>query len=609
MLYLLDYGAGNVASLANSVRSLGYEFKWVESVEDIERADRILFPGVGAFGSAMASLRQKGYDEPLRKFIQSGKPYMGICIGMQALFESSVESPDEKGLGIIPARVGKFNNQTKSVPAMGWNGAVELRDVDKQSLKQEFGLGRDEDRFYFVHSFRVEFEERLRDWALTVTKYGDEMYVSAVQKGNVYGTQFHPEKSGQAGLDVLKAWLDRTSGSDRGQTIDTSTAAPRPADVIERELVLKGFTKRIVACLDVRTNDDGDLVVTKGDQYDVRESSATTADEVPSISADDGPSSSSLMPKPSSTQQPGGAVRNLGKPVDLARRYFAEGADEVAFLNITSFRSCPLHDQPMLDVVRQSAETVFVPLTIGGGIRDTTDPDGTTRSALEVAGAYFRSGADKVSIGSDAVYAVQDLITKHDNKPTGQTSIETISYAYGAQAVVVSFDPKRVYVRSIEDVPEAHKASVVDLRETILKGRGTTGRPIKADLGPNGQEFCWYQCTVKGGRESLDVDVVQLAKGVELLGAGEILLNSVDKDGSKSGFDLRLINLVRKNVSIPVVASSGAGKVQDFSEVFRETDVEAGLAAGIFHRKEVPIKDVKDHLKQSGFGTRIVESS
>ncbi|KAK4053553.1 Histidine biosynthesis bifunctional protein hisB [Microbotryomycetes sp. JL201] len=571
---------------------------------------RILFPGVGAFGSAMASLRQKGYVEPLRKFIKSGKPYMGICIGMQALFQDSVESPTEKGLGIIPATVGKFNSKTKSVPAMGWNGAIELRDVPKNVLKQEFGLGGDEDKFYFVHSFRVGFDESLRDWALTATQYGDETYVSTVQRGNVYGTQFHPEKSGQAGLFVLKAWLDRTSGSDRGQTIDSSSAAPRSQDVVDKELAAKGFTKRIVACLDVRTNDDGDLVVTKGDQYDVRESSsssATTADDIPSISAEDGPSSSSTMPKSENAVKPGGAVRNLGKPVDLARRYFAEGADEIAFLNITSFRSCPLHDQPMLDVVRQSAETVFVPLTIGGGIRDTVDPDGTSRSALEVAGAYFRSGADKVSIGSDAVYAVEDLITKHDNRPTGQTSIETISYAYGAQAVVVSFDPKRVYVSSPDDVDVAHKPSVVDLRETVLKGRGTSGKPVPADLGPNGEEFCWYQCTVKGGRETRDVDVVQLAKGVELLGAGEILLNSVDKDGSKSGFDLRLVNLVRSNVSIPVVASSGAGKVQDFSDVFRETDVEAGLAAGIFHRKEVPIKDVKDHLKQSGFRTRIVE--
>jgi glutamine amidotransferase/cyclase len=130
------------------------------------------------------------------------------------------------------------------------------------------------------------------------------------------------------------------------------------------------LAKRVIACLDVRSNDAGDLVVTKGDQYDVREA---------------------------------GEVRNLGKPVDLARRYYREGADEITFLNITAFRDFPLRDQPMLEVLRRTSEHVFVPLTIGGGIRAFTDAEGHAYSALDVADEYFRSGADKISIGSDAV--------------------------------------------------------------------------------------------------------------------------------------------------------------------------------------------------------------
>ncbi|ORY72436.1 Imidazoleglycerol phosphate synthase [Leucosporidium creatinivorum] len=592
MLYILDYGAGNVASLANSVRSLGFDFKWVESVEDFDKADRILFPGVGAIRSALSSLREKGFAEPLKKYIASGRPYMGICIGMQVLFESSDESEVEPGLGVIPGKVGRFDSSDKTVPCMGWNGATALRELGE--AKKTYGLDADSS-YYFVHSYRVAFDEKMEDWALTLTKYGDETYVSSVQKGNVFATQFHPEKSGPAGLEVLKSWL--TQG-EKGQLVDTSVKPRREQADIDEELVRRGFTKRIVACLDVRTNDAGDLVVTKGDQYDVREAeeSTTTETPIPSTNAADGPSSDSTVPKPK-----GRDVRNLGKPVDLARRYFAEGADEVAFLNITSFRSCPMHDQPMLDVVRQSAETVFVPLTIGGGIRDTTDPDGTSRSALEVAGTYFRCGADKVSIGSDAVFAVEDMLAA-GGKKTGKTGIETISYAYGNQAVVVSFDPKRVYANSPEDVPAIHRPSVVDLASP-LPGSST---PLKADLGPNGERYCWYQCTVRGGRETRDIDVVQLAQGVESLGAGEILLNSVDRDGSKAGFDLRLVALVKRSVSIPVVASSGAGKVEDFSEVFRETGVEAALAAGIFHRKEVPISDVKDHVQAEGIKIRVV---
>ncbi|GAA5905369.1 imidazoleglycerol-phosphate synthase [Sporobolomyces salmoneus] len=619
MLYILDYGAGNVASLANSVRSLGFDFEWVKTVEDFDKADRILFPGVGAFGSAMEGLNKRGFSEPLKAYLASGKPYMGICIGMQALFASSEEST-VPGLGVIPAHVGKFSGQDKSVPCMGWNGTTEKREIGAEG-KEAYGLGKGEESYYFVHSYRVGADQKgVEDWTLTLTQYGEEVYVSSVQKGNVFATQFHPEKSGKAGLDVLKAWLTATQKGGVGM-IDTSKKELREEKKVKEDLVRKGFTKRIVACLDVRANDDGDLVVTKGDQYDVREDddndnkkeeeeqTHSGAPEESSSTSSSAPVSSTTLPSATSfeLEQPPAKrqrqVRNLGKPVDLARRYFAEGADEIAFLNITSFRSCPLHDQPMLDVVRQSAETVFVPLTIGGGIKDTVDPDGQSRSALEVAGTYFRCGADKVSIGSDAVFAVEQLL-KNGNEPTGKTGIETISYAYGAQAVVVSFDPKRVYFQTLEEIPESHRPSAVDLSSPVLPSGRKTSSPIKPDLGPNGEKYCWYQCTVQGGRDTRDIDVVQLAQGVAKLGAGEILLNSVDKDGSKSGFDLRLVDLVRSSVSIPVVASSGAGKVEDFEEVFERTDVEAALAAGIFHRKEVPIENVKKHLVDSGIKVR-----
>ena len=116
--------------------------------------------------------------------------------------------------------------------------------------------------------------------------------------------------------------------------------------------------------------------------------------------------------------------------------------------------------------------------------------------------------------------------------------------------------------------------------------------------------YCWNQCTVKGGRAGRDVDALQLAQVCEKLGAGEILLNCIDKDGTNSGFDIELVKHISENVSIPVIASSGAGKVEHFSEVFEKTDVEAALAAGIFHRKEVPIEAVKKHMRERGIETR-----
>jgi glutamine amidotransferase/cyclase len=233
-------------------------------------------------------------------------------------------------------------------------------------------------------------------------------------------------------------------------------------------------------------------------------------------------------------------------------------------------------------VLKQTSETVFVPLTIGGGIRAFTDKDGHTYSALDVAHEYFRSGADKISIGSDAVTIVEDYL--RSGQKTGTSSIEQISRKYGNQAVVISVDPRRVYVAS----PEDEKHHIIE-----------TATP-----GPNGERYCWYQCTIKGGREGRDLDAVTFAKACEDLGAGEILLNCIDKDGTNSGFDIELIRALRDAVTIPVIASSGAGCVAHFAEVFEKTDVEAGLAAGIFHRREVPISAVKEHLKDSGIEIR-----
>ncbi|RHZ87008.1 hypothetical protein Glove_41g119 [Diversispora epigaea] len=517
---------------------------------------KLIFPGVGAFGSAMEFLFSKNYLEPLKKYISSGRPFMGICIGMQTLFDKSEESPNVPGLGIIPGTVKLFSKSDKSVPHMGWNRVINLKEIknindgkkdDDEEQEDDINFGIKEDSvYYFVHSYSVPYTDELKEWTLSSTQYGKEMFISVIQKNNIFATQFHPEKSGYAGLKILRSFL---KGKGIVDTSDRNVITKNP-ELLSQD----SFTKRIIACLDVRTNDGGDLVVTKGDQYDVRERSTS------------------------------GQIRNLGKPVDLARRYFKEGADEITFLNITSFRNCPLADLPMLEILKLTSETVFVPLTIGGGIRDVTDPDGKFHSALEVAGEYFRSGADKVSIGSDAVYAVEKYIS-NNMKLSGDTAIETIAHAYGSQAVVISVDPRRVYVESPNDAPKHHVIH--------------TKYP-----GPRGENWCWYQCTVKGGREGRDIDVHQLVTACEAMGAGEILLNCMDKDGTNSGYDLELIQDVKKDVKIPVIASSGAGKLEHFFEVFSETKVEAALAAGIFHRNEIPIQSVKSYLKEKNFLVR-----
>ncbi len=480
---LLDYGAGNVRSVRNAIRKLGFSVHDVSRPEDILQAEKLIFPGVGSFGSAMQRLQQDGYIEPLVQRIKADKPFLGICLGLQTLFEGSEESPGISGLGIIKGRVRKFDDTILSVPHIGWNGIIIKKPSNLFS-------GYNREKLYFVHSYRAVPADEGCSWIL-----------------------------GPESLEMV--------GS---------------AEVITDTPSRTKLAKRIIACLDVRTNDNGDLVVTKGDQYDVREN---------------------------------GEVRNLGKPVDLARRYFKEGADEITFLNITGFRDFPMKDQPMLEVLRRTSENVFVPLTIGGGIREYTDSEGKYYSALNVASEYFRSGADKISIGSDAVYAVEEY--RNTGKKTGKTAIEQVARVYGNQAVVISIDPRRIYVESPDDTDH----------HTIR-----TNEP-----GPNGEQYCWYQCTVKGGREGRDIDAMQLAQACEKLGAGEILLNCIDRDGTNRGFDLELVRHIKGAVTIPVIASSGAGRVEHFSEVFTKTDAEAALAAGIFHREEVPISEVKKHLR------------
>jgi imidazole glycerol-phosphate synthase len=527
MITLFDYGAGNVRSVVNAVEKLGGTIKPVTGPKDVLNAEKLLFPGVGNYENMIRILNEKGYIGPLREYLKANRPFFGICLGMQALFEGSEEDfSGNESIGFMKGMVKRFKTDL-SIPHIGWNGL---------NIKKESSLFNNVDpgtKFYFVHSYHVIPEDE--SVVLATTGYGYD-FVCAVQKGNIMGTQFHPEKSGNAGIKLLENFIKINDFND-GEAMNSKG---------------KGLSKRIIACLDVRSNDLGDLVVTKGDQYDVRED---------------------------------GDVRNLGKPVELAKRYYEEGADEITFLNITGFRDFPLKDLPMIQVLQETSENVFIPLTIGGGIRDYTDSNGKKYTALDVASQYFRSGADKISIGSDAVYIAKEYIAT--GKMTGKSSIEQISKVYGNQAVVISIDPKRIYVKTPENVEKYH----------VIK----TSSP-----GPFGEEYCWFQCTVQGGRKAMDLDAVSLSKACQDLGAGEILLNCIDKDGTKSGFDTELVNSVRNAVSIPVIASSGAGCEEHFSHVFEETSTEAVLAAGIFHRKEVPIGRVKDHLAKKGMEIRAI---
>ena len=311
VVHVIDVESGNLQSLTNAIEHLGYQVQLVKSPKDFNIAEtsRLVLPGVGNYGHFVDNLFSKGFEKPIKDYIESGKPIMGICVGLQALFTGSVESPKSPGLNYIDFKLSRFDDSEKPVPEIGWNSCIPSENLF-------FGLDPYK-RYYFVHSFaailNTEKEEALQNegWKIAKAKYGSEEFIAAVNKNNIFATQFHPEKSGKAGLNVIENFLKQ-------QSPPLPNYGPDEKTLLMNDYSNYGLTRRIIACLDVRTNDQGDLVVTKGDQYDVREKSD------------------------------GKGVRNLGKPVQLAQKYYQQGADEVTFLNITSFRDCPLKDTPCL---------------------------------------------------------------------------------------------------------------------------------------------------------------------------------------------------------------------------------------------------------------------
>ena len=225
-------------------------------------------------------------------------------------------------------------------------------------------------------------------------------------------------------------------------------------------------------------------------------------------------------------------IKDAGDPVELASLYDEMGADELVFLDITASSD---KREIMIDTVRETAEEVFIPLTVGGGIRNTED----MRRLLN-------AGADKVSINSAAVKSPE--------------IVENGARKFGSQCIVVAIDAKK------ED------------------------------------EF--WQVYIHGGRKATGMDALEWARRVEELGAGEILLTSMDADGTKDGYDLELTRKISEQVSIPVIASGGAGSPKDIKEVFTDGKADAALAASIFHFKEYTIQEVKDYLANEGVNVR-----
>ena len=195
---IVDYNMGNLASVANAFKKIGTKAEIIKDADKLKNYDKLIFPGVGAFGDAMKHLKETNLDEAMKEFIKSGKYVLGVCLGMQLLFERSEEFGNHKGLGIIEGEVIKFdkNKMQEKIPHMGWN---------KMFFKRKTALfeGLENPYLYFVHSYHVICDEK---YVIGKTIYGYE-FVSAVNKDNVFGFQPHPEKSHNAGLKILENFV------------------------------------------------------------------------------------------------------------------------------------------------------------------------------------------------------------------------------------------------------------------------------------------------------------------------------------------------------------------------------------------------------------------
>ena len=197
MIAVIDYGVGNLFSVEKAFSAIGEEVKVTGEAEDLKTADKLVLPGVGAFGDCMKNLEATGLIPVILEQIANKKPLLGICVGLQILFEGSEESPNAKGLGIFKGTVKRINAPQLKIPHMGWN-AVSTKNILFKGLKES-------PCFYFVHSYHAVPEDR--NLITATTEYG-EILTAAVASDKIYATQFHPEKSGDVGLQLLKNFVN-----------------------------------------------------------------------------------------------------------------------------------------------------------------------------------------------------------------------------------------------------------------------------------------------------------------------------------------------------------------------------------------------------------------
>ncbi len=670
MITIIDYNAGNLKSVQNALDRLGAEYVVASDPRVVEKAEKVIFPGVGAAGAAMEALKECELVDVLRNL---KVPMLGICLGMQLLSDLSEEDGAEC-LGVVSGKVRRFEGDVK-VPQIGWNlvkfaGSCPLfKDIP------------DESRFYFVHSYAPP----LSDETVGVSFYG-QPFASVVQRDNFYGVQFHPEKSGEVGLKILQNFLNLEE------------------ECANLEFYSDSRVMEIIPAIDLM---DGQCVRLKQGRFDQRTDYAMTPVQMARLfermgyewlhiidldGAREGVSRNletvrAILENTDLQVQLGGGLRSL----EDIERVLEFGVDRVlvgsmavrapAEMRMAIERFGPARVVPAMDVqngeVRISGWKEGSGLGVDEFVRKMIDLGVTTILCTDISRDGMMQGPN-VELYEDLAQKFPQIdwiaaggVTLKDQDLPVQAGVVGKAFYEGSlleKRIIPCLDVKdgrtvkgvnfknlrdagdpvelgRLYseqgadelvflditatkekrktlvelvervareisipftvgggINSVEDIRVVLEAGAdkVSLNSAIVKNPELINAAAKrfgsqcvvAAIDAKKCDDGWCM-SVKGGSEMVNIDAVTWAKEAESRGAGEILLTSMDRDGTKQGFDLELLRAVSSVVSIPVIASGGAGSEQDFVDLFEANVADAALAASVFHFGEISIPNLK----------------
>ena len=686
MIAIIHYGAGNVASVQNALQSLKLPSKIVKNSEELADAKYVIFPGQGRMGLACQNLNQSKMAQAIQNLTI---PFLGICLGMQILLESSQED-DAQGLGLIKGKSKQFSSNLR-IPHIGWN---RVYSHQKSPLFERINAG---EYFYFAHSYCVKESSA----SLATTYYGQKI-ISAVQHQNFYAVQFHPEKSGEAGLQLLRnffsnltmfifpaidlidghcvrltqgdyeqsktyhlnpvdvakqferegaSWIHVVDldGAKAGQPVNTQIALQIVKetklfvqlgggirDFLTASQFLKAGIHRII--LGTAAIENPNLAQQLIDEFGNHRVSISLDMKSGYVAVRGWKDSSPLQFSHALELMKKASVQTL-VITDIAKDGMlqgvntklieqAQGFDVIASGGVTSYEDLKAlqkinaHGAIIGKALYENYINLNQALEIGGmenlakriipclDVKDGLVVKGTNFKELKQVGDAVELGLQYSKQGADELVFLDVSATAEGRKNMSYLASQVakqVQIPFTIGGGISQLEDVQLLFESGADKVSLGSAAITQpkLVEQIANAFGSQSLVISLDAKRYENSWKLY---IKGGREETETDAIEFAKKMESLGAGELLVNSLDCDGMQSGFDLDLLNAVADVVNIPVIASSGAGELEHFLQVFQKTPVTAALASGIFHYGKFSISEVKQFLHTQQIRIRSVNN-